>query len=60
MNSVKEEARRLVEQLSESATWDDLMEEIYIRQVIEHGLQDSEAGRITPVEDVLAKFGQPS
>ena len=29
--SVKFEARRLVEQLPDDATWDDLMYEIYVR-----------------------------
>jgi hypothetical protein len=55
--NIKEEARRLVEQLPENSTWDDLMHEIYVRQAIERGLSDSEAGRTTSVEDVREKFG---
>lgn len=55
--SIKEEARRLVEQLPENSTWDDLMHEIYVRQAIEKGLADSESGRTRSVEDVRAKFG---
>jgi len=43
MRSIKEEAHRLVGQLSEDATWDDLMYQIYVRQNIEAGLADSEA-----------------
>ena len=39
-NGVKEEARQLVERLPDTATWDDLMEEIYVRQVVERGLRD--------------------
>ena len=54
--SIKEEARRLVDQLSENSTWDDLMHEIYVRQSIEKGLADSEAGRTTSVEEVREKF----
>jgi predicted transcriptional regulator len=57
MVSIKEEARRLVERLPESATWDDLMHEIYVRKAIESGLADSEAGRTTPVEEVRRRFG---
>ena len=34
-NGVKEEARQLVERLPDTATWDDLMEEIYVRQAVE-------------------------
>jgi hypothetical protein len=56
---VKEEARRLVERLPEGATWDDLMYEIYVRQVIGAGLEDSRAGRTLDLKDVRAKFGQP-
>ena len=55
--SIKEEARRLVDQLPDNSTWDDLMHEIYVRQAIERGLADSEAGRTTSVEDVRVKFG---
>lgn len=60
MKTIKQEARQLVEQLPESATWDDLMEVIYLRQVIEHGLEDSEAGRTTPLEEVMDSYGLPS
>ena len=55
--SIKEEARRLVDQLPENSTWDDLMHEIYVRQSIEKGLADSEAGRTTNVEEIREKFG---
>ena len=55
--SIKEEARRLVDQLPENSTWDDLMHEIYVRQSIEKGLADIEAGRTTSVEKVREKFG---
>jgi predicted transcriptional regulator len=55
--NVKQEARRLVDNLPENATWDDLMYEIYVRQAIEAGLADSEAGRTLDVKAVRAKFG---
>jgi hypothetical protein len=55
--SIKEEARRLVDQLPDDSTWDDLMHEIYVRQSIEKGLADSKAGRTTGVEEVRTKFG---
>lgn len=55
--SVKEEARHLVEELSDDATWDDLMYKIYVRQAIEAGLEDSEAGRAVDVKEVRARFG---
>jgi len=55
--SIKQEARRLVDKLPEESTWDDLMYEIYVRQTVEAGLEDSKAGRTTDVRDVRKKFG---
>jgi len=56
ITNIKQEAQRLVEQLPESATWDDLMYEIYVRQAIEAGVADSEAGRTLDVKEVRTKF----
>ena len=56
---IKHEARRLVEELPENATWDDLMYRIYVRQAVEAGLHDSEAGRTMSVDEVRARFGLP-
>jgi hypothetical protein len=55
--NIKEEAMRLIEKLPDGITWDDLMHEIYVRQAIELGLADSEAGRTRDVGEVRAKFG---
>ncbi len=56
-NNIKQEAHHLLEKLPENATWDDLMYEIYVRQAIEAGLEDSKAGRTTDVKEVRVKFG---
>jgi predicted transcriptional regulator len=55
--NIKAEARKLIENLPENSTWDDLMREIYVRQAIESGLADSQAGRIIDAEQVGAEFG---
>ncbi len=57
--SIKEEAHRLIEALPEDATWEDLMYQVYVRNAIESGLEDSEAGRTVDVKQVRAKFGLP-
>lgn len=54
---VKEEAHRLVDQLPEGATWEDLMREIYVRESIEKGLADSRAGRVKDTKEIRARFG---
>ncbi len=53
----REQAHKLVDQLPPQATWDDLMHEIYVRQAIEQGLTDSQAGRTKSVKEVRAKYG---
>lgn len=57
--NIKEEAKKLIDRLPDNFTWDDLMYEIYVRQVVEAGLADSQAGRLTSVQEVRAKFGLP-
>lgn len=61
MSSVvrKEEAHRLIDRLPPDATWDDLMHEIYVREAIEKGLEDSEAGRTRAVAEIRKKYGLP-
>ena len=54
---VKQQARLLVEGLADDATWEDLMYEIYVRQAVEAGLADADAGRVHSVELVRARFG---
>jgi predicted transcriptional regulator len=58
--TIREEAHRLVDQLPEDATWDDLLYQIYVRQSIEAGLADCEAGRLVPVEEVKRRLGLPT
>ena len=55
--NIKDEARRLIDRLPEDITWDDLMREIYVRQAVEAGLDDSKAGKTVEVAEVRAKFG---
>jgi hypothetical protein len=54
--SVKQEAQRMVAELDEGATWEDLMYKIYVRQAIEKGLQDSEAERTLDVSQIRAQY----
>lgn len=57
--SIKQEAYRIVEQLSDKATWDDLIYQIYVRQTIEAGIKDSDEGRTLDVKEVRKRFGLP-
>ncbi len=55
--NVKSEAFRLVEQLPEDATWEDIQHEIYVRQAIEAGLKDSREGRTVPLAEARRRLG---
>lgn len=46
MSTVKEEARKLIEQLPSQATWDDVMYEFYVRKKIATGLKAAKEGRV--------------
>lgn len=55
-SSIKADARQLVDGLPESATWDDLAYEVYVRQAIDRGLADSDAGRTLSHDEALARI----
>ena len=57
--TIRDEARRLVDQLPDDATWEDLLYEIYVVQSIEAGLADSAAGRVVSVAEVRRRLGVP-
>lgn len=57
--AIKEEAHKLIDQLPANATWDDLMHEIYVREAIEKGLEDSRAERTKHVSEIRKKYGLP-
>ena len=52
----KNEAHSLIDRMPPGATWDDLMQQIYVRETIERGLADSNAGRTKDVKEVRAKY----
>ena len=54
--SAKAHARETIEQLPESASWDDVMYELYVREAIDAGLADVAAGRTIPHEEVRERL----
>lgn len=47
----------MVRELPESASWDDLMYQILVRQKIEAGLEDLRQGRCHDHQDIRREFG---
>ena len=58
--SIKEQAHRLVDNLPDGATWEDVMYRIYVRQAIEAGIKDSDTGRSIDVKEVRKRFDLPA
>jgi hypothetical protein len=55
--SIKKAAAKLVRELPETASWDDLMYEILVRQKIEAGLKDLKEGRAHDHGSIRREFG---
>ena len=53
--NIKPDAQRLVANLPDSATWDDLAYEVYVRQAIEAGIAEADSGQLVSHEDALAR-----
>jgi predicted transcriptional regulator len=56
MTGVKEAVLELAQQLPEECTWDEVMYRIFVRQKIDAGLKDADAGRTIPHEKVFEEF----
>lgn len=59
-SKIKTAAARMVRELPDHASWDDLMEQIYVRQKIEAGLADLAAGRTHTHGSIRKEFGLAS
>ena len=55
--NVKDEARKIIDGLPESATWEDLIYRLYVREAVEAGIADADAGRVVDVAEVRAEYG---
>jgi hypothetical protein len=58
-STIKAEARRMVEELPDTASWEDLIYRIYVRQSIEAGIKDADEGRVESVEELRRSYGLP-
>jgi hypothetical protein len=56
---IKEEARRLVEELPEDATWSDFARLVIERQRVEEGIADLDAGITWSSDEIRSKLGIP-
>jgi predicted transcriptional regulator len=52
MRTAKEEVRKMLEQIPDDATFEDIQYHIYVREKIERGLKDIQEGRLLSQEEV--------
>ena len=52
-------SRRIAEELPDDATWGDVIERVYVQQVIDAGLEASKEGQLRTVEEVRKSSGLP-
>ena len=56
MSLNKDEARKIIDNLPENATWDDLIYQIYVKKRIETALQEIDRGDTLSHEEVKQQF----
>jgi predicted transcriptional regulator len=56
MNDVKNAVLELARELPKECTWDEVMHRIFVRQKIDAGLKDDDAGRTIDHEEVFREF----
>lgn len=52
----KEAALKMIQELPDSVTWDELAYKMEVRASIERGLADSKAGRVFTIEEIKREF----
>lgn len=53
---IKDEARKLVDDLSDDATWEELEYKIHVRRKIESGLKSLEDGEALSTDEIRDRF----
>ncbi len=52
MSIPKEEAKKLIDNMPDKATWDDIMYQFYVKKKILNGLDAAERGNVLSHDDV--------
>ena len=56
MPAIKDEAKKIIDNLPDDATWDDVMYEFYVRQKIEAGLKAIDDGKFISLEEAKKRL----
>lgn len=58
MSTAKKEVKKLLNQISDEASYEEIQYHTYIRQKIERGLKDAEEGRVLSQEEVERRMAK--
>jgi predicted transcriptional regulator len=58
MSTAKEEVQKMLEQIPDDSSFEDIQYHIYVREKIEHGLKDIEEGRILDQEEIERRMSK--
>ncbi len=58
MSTAKEEVRKILEQIPDDSSFEDIQYYIYVREKIERGLEDIEKGRIIDQEEIERRMSK--
>jgi len=56
MSPVKEEAKRLIDELPDTVSWDDVMYELYVKLKIVRAIAAAETGDVVPHEEAKRRI----
>ncbi len=55
-SELKTQAEDIIAHLPDDVTWDDFMQQIYVRQKIEKGINDADSGNVYTAAEVRKRF----
>ncbi len=58
MGSPKDEVRRILDQIPDDVSYEDIQYHIYVREKVERGLEDVEQGRVVSQEEVERRMSK--
>lgn len=58
MSIAKEEVRKILDQLPDDASFEDIQYHIYVREKIEHGLKDIKEGRVISQQEIERRMSK--
>jgi len=56
MNTAKNEALKLLESISDQASWEEIMYQLYVKMKVSSGLNDMNEGKVTINEEAIKRL----